>query len=423
MLEKEQHIDTLLAEIDELKNQLYEANSIIDAIKEGSVDTLIVNQNGKSNIYSLETADYTCRVLIEKFGVGALSISETGIILYCNEYFSKLINIPANKIIGTYFNSYVESVGQYKQLYDKVSNGLSKGEILLNVYGTKIPVYVSLTNLQPTLPAVGIIVTDLSEKRKHEEELASNQKKLELKIEELSQINNQMEQFIHVISHDVKEPIRKIITYASRLTNGTSVLEDKKKNYLKVINGAALRLNSLIDDLVKYSLAADNIVFEEVDLNIILSEVVEDLELLIEENAARISFSDLPKIYGSKVQLRQLFSNLLINALKYRKAQVNPVISISAEIATGIDAYVPNNPFYKINVADNGIGIDTKYLEKIFTIFQRLHRRNEYSGNGIGLAVCRKIMDNHLGKIEATSIKQEGSTFTLYFPIKKKYGF
>ena len=108
MTQKEKNIDGLISEIAELKNQLFEANSIIDAIRDGSVDALIINDKGRPNLYSLETADYTYRVLIEKFGEGALSISETGIILYCNEYFSKLINVPANKIIGTYFNSYVD---------------------------------------------------------------------------------------------------------------------------------------------------------------------------------------------------------------------------------------------------------------------------------------------------------------------------
>lgn len=417
MTEKEKNIDSLLVEIDELKNQLSEAKSIIDAIKEGSVDALIINDNGKPNLYSLETADYTYRILIEKFGEGALSISETGVILYCNEYFSKLINIPTNKIIGTYFNSYVESVGSFKLLYDKVASGLSKGEIVLNVNGTKIPVYVSLTNLQPTLPAIGIIVTDLSEKRKHEEELILNRKNLELKVEELSRINNQMEQFIHVISHDIKEPIRKIITYASHLISGKPAFENKKENSLQVINNSALRLNSLVDDLVKYSLASNAISFEEVDLNVILHEVIEDLELLIKENEAKITVNKLPKIYGSKVQMRQLFSNILINALKYRREKISPEIEINAEITRGVDPNFLESKFHKISITDNGIGIDEMYLQKIFTIFQRLHMRDEYSGNGIGLAVCKKIMDNHLGKIEAISANHNGSTFNLYFPI------
>ena len=418
MTQKEKNIDGLISEIAELKNQLFEANSIIDAIRDGSVDALIINDKGRPNLYSLETADYTYRVLIEKFGEGALSISETGIILYCNEYFSKLINVPANKIIGTYFNSYVDSVGQYKSLYDNLTSGLSKGEITLNINGTKIPVYASLSNLQPTLPAIGIIITDLSEKRKHEEELALNNRNLELKVEELSQINNRMGQFIHVISHDIKEPIRKIITYASHLISDHPLFESRKDKSLQVINNSAIRLNSLVDDLVKYALTADAITFEEVDLNIVLKEVIEDLELIIEENKAEILFNHLPKVQGSKVQLLQLFSNILINALKYRRKDLTPCIKIAYEVVTCTSNKFSVTDFYKINVTDNGIGIDEAYLKKIFDIFQRLHMPNEYSGNGVGLAVCKKIMDNHLGKIEATSINKNGTTFTLYFPVK-----
>ncbi len=419
MEKTEKNIDDLLAEIEELKNQLFEANSIIEAIQLGSVDALILNTNGQPNLYSLETADYTYRVLIEKFGEGALSISENGIILYCNEYFSKLINVPTHKIVGSFFNSYVESAGQFKALRDNLTSGLSKGEITLNVNGIKIPVYVSLTNLQPTLPAIGIIVTDLSEKRKHEEALALNQRKLEIKVGELHQTNNYLEQFIHVISHDIKEPIRKIITYASHLLTGDhSSLEGKKLNTLKIINNSALRLNSLVDDLVKYSLATTAINFVEVDLNLILNEVVDDLELIIKESSAQVSIDTLPKISGSSVQMRQLFSNILINALKYRKEKVNPKIRISAELTDCVDLNFPNKKFYKISVKDNGIGMDKEHLQKIFMIFQRLHMPDEYSGNGIGLAICKKIMENHLGKIEAESINHNGSTFNLYFPFK-----
>lgn len=419
MQEKQQHIDTLLSEIEELKYQLAESTGIIEAIREGAVDALVLNTNGKPDLYSLETADYTYRILIEKFGEGALSISESGIILYCNDYFSKLINLPTDKIVGTYFNSYVESEAEFETLYNRLATGLSKGEIVLNVNGIKTPVYVSLTNLQPHLPAIGVIVTDLSEKRKHEEALKLNQKKLEIKIEELYQVNNHLEQFVHVISHDIKEPIRKIITYASHLmsTQGDT-LEKGKFNNLKIINSSALRLNSLVDDLVNYSMATTKITSVEVDLDTILTEVLDDLELIIKETAASIAIDPLPKIDGSVVQMRQLFTNIISNALKYRKTGIAPEIKITVKTSDKIDPNFPGQQFYKISVADNGIGMEKEHLQKIFVIFQRLHMADEYSGNGIGLAICKKIMENHSGKIEAESLAGKGSTFNLYFPIR-----
>ena len=419
MKEETQNISHLLIEIEELKAQLLESNSIINAIKEGDIDALVVNKDGKPQVYSIESADYTYRILIEKFGEGALSISEEGLVLYCNDYFSKLTGIPANKITGTFFNSYVESVGDFQQLKLALVNGPSKGEIILNIGGKKMPVYISLTDLKPNVAAIGLVVTDLTEKRKHEEALAAYQRQLELKVNELNQTNTNLEQFIHVISHDLKEPLRKIVTYTSHLNDSKSGLfAEKELNNLNVINASALRLNSLVDDLVKYAVSATRSEAVTVDLNHVVREVTEDLELMIGENAAVITIDRLPEIQGSNVQMRQLFANLLSNAIKYSKRGVRPEIKITSGIISGADLQFPFKTFYKISLHDNGIGMDKSHLGKIFTIFQRLHLRDEYSGNGIGLAICKKIMENHDGKIDVESTLNDGSTFNLYFPVK-----
>ncbi len=419
-METAKNTDGLLQQIEELKNQLFEANTIISAIKEGAIDALVLNKGGKPKIYSLESADYTYRILIEKFGEGALSISEEGLILYCNEYFAKLIDLPANKIIGTYFNSYVDSVGQFQQLKADLIHGPSKGEIVLNVNGKKLPIYLSLTSLQPMVSGIGIVVTDLREKRKQEEALVSYQQKLEMKVNELNQTNINLEQFIHVISHDIKEPLRKIVAYSSQLgAIKTASVEDNKLSNLGVIRNSALRLNSLVDDLVKYASSTSRIESEEVNLNAVLKEVTEDLELLIRENSATVTVHQLPVIKAACVQMRQLFANLIANAIKYRKKDVAPELIITSEITDCVDVHVPNKKFFRISVQDNGIGIDESYTTKIFTIFARLHMPDEYSGNGIGLAICKKIMENHSGKITVES-SEHGSVFHLFFPCYNK---
>jgi signal transduction histidine kinase len=416
-VEKQKNISSLLSEIEELKTKLFEANSIIDSIKEGAVDALVVNVDGTPNIYSLESADYTYRILIEKFGEGALSLSDEGLILYCNEYFSKLIRIPAGQIIGTYISSYMDAPEQFSQLKSKLGNGTRKQEILLNVNGKKIPVSLSLTDLNPTVAVIGAVVTDLSEKKIHEEAFISHQRQLELKVNELNQTNTNLEEFIHVISHDLKEPLRKIVTYTSRF-DMTDMVDGSEGKYLKVIQLSAMRLNSLVDDLVKYSYSTTKTEPDVIDLNEILEEVIEDLELIIVENDASITAAVLPKIKVAHVQMRQLFSNLLTNAIKYKRADERPKINIIADITDQVDLNDPDKKYHKLTFSDNGIGMDPTHLSKIFTIFQRLHKRDEYSGNGIGLAICKKIMENHEGKIEVESILNEGSNFHLYFPVK-----
>lgn len=404
-------------ELDELKAQLFEANSIIDAIREGSVDALVLNRDGKANIYSLESADYTYRILIENLGEGALSISEDGLVLYCNDYFSKLIGIPAHKIIGSYFNAYVESVGQFQKLLAGIKNGPSKGEIVLNNDGKKLHVYMSLTDLEPTVPAIGMVVTDLTEKIKHEEALTLYQHELESKVNELNQTNTNLEQFIHVISHDLKEPLRKIVAYSSHLNDTkASLFNEVELKRLNVIGASALRLNSLVDDLVHYAFSTNKTKPDAINLNDVLKEVTDDLEILIAEYGAILDISPLPTIPASHVQMRQLFSNLIINAIKYSKKNVKPAISITSELTNQVDIYAPAKRFHKISIHDNGIGMDKTHLTKIFTIFQRLHKRDEYSGNGIGLAICKKIMENHSGKIDVESSLNDGSVFNLYFP-------
>lgn len=413
--DENQNTTALLSEIAQLKAQLYEANSMVEAIREGHVDALVLQKNGQPQVYSLESADYTYRILIEKFGEGALSISEDGLILYCNDYFSKLTGIPANDIAGTYFESYVESPEKFRELKKMLHQSAvpSKGEIIINGANGKCHVYVSLTDLHPNVEAIGVVVTDLSEKRKHEEALLDYQKKLELKVQELHLTNTNLEQFIHVVSHDIKEPIRKILMYTSHLgeTNAANFSAAELKN-MAIINSSALRLNSLVDDLVKYAFSATKDETAPIELNTIVKEVLDDLEIVIFENKAQITIQELPKIAASKVQMRQLFANLISNAMKYGKKGIPPKITISSGL-TDID----DSPFYKISLQDNGIGMEHSHLNKIFTIFQRLHLRDEYSGNGIGLAICKKIMENHNGKIDVQSTRGEGSTFNLYFPV------
>ncbi|MES2681570.1 MAG: ATP-binding protein [Bacteroidota bacterium] len=419
-MEKNKYIDELLDKIKELEERLFDATTLMDAIKDGSIDAFVLNKEGRSDIYALESIDYTYRILIEKFGEGALSISQDGLILYCNFYFSELMNIPIGKIMGSYFQDYVSNTEDFKILLAQLKTGLSKGEIFLKTAGQEIPVYISLTSLQPYLPAIGMIVTDQTQNKKHESEIYLYQKELELKIKELDHMNRDLEQFVHIISHDIKEPLRKIISYGERLKKDlTGGLNESSIKNLNIICDATVRLNLLVDDLVQYSFSSrDKSGFKELDLTEIIKQVLNDIELAVDEHQAQIIFKDLPKIYGSEVQMRQLFSNLVINAIKYSKKNTAPVVNITSSYVSGFPED-PGKIYHKISVSDNGIGIEEQYLQKIFTIFQRLHSQSEYSGTGIGLAICKKIMENHDGRIDVESKLNKGSKFSLYLPVIK----
>lgn len=203
--------------------------------------------------------------------------------------------------------------------------------------------------------------------------------------------------------------------YTSRLNTETIGVENQ--NPVNVIKSSAKRLDSLVDDIVKFALSAIKDEVSNVDLNEVLKDVTDDLEFLIRDSDASIDVDALPQIKGSKVQMRQLFSNLIVNAIKYAKPNTPPVITITQQYVTEADHYNRQAKHLRIDIQDNGIGMDKQYLSKIFVIFQRLHLRNEYSGNGIGLSICKKIMENHNGRIEVDSELDKGSTFSLYFPM------
>ncbi|WP_394774183.1 ATP-binding protein [Flavobacterium sp.] len=417
MQENKTNIESLLAEIEALKEKLYESNSIVDAIKDGDVDALVVNTNGTPQLYSLETADYTFRLLIEKFGQGALSISRNGLILYCNDYFSKLIGLPCEKLIGNYIYEYFDNQDNFASIIEALKYGVTTHEIIFKTINDKktFPANISLTDLEPAVQGIGVIITDLTEKKKHENVLLNNQKELEEKINELNKTNANLEEFIHVISHDLKEPLRKIVMYNGRID--ASYLTEADTKSMNVMKVSALRLNSLVDDLVSYSSHTAQEERTELNLSEVISEVTDDLEILINDKKAQIKIGNLPVLRASKVQMRQLFANLITNAIKYCKTDHPPVIEIAQIDNFESETQNQDNQFIKIQIKDNGIGMEKTHLLKIFTIFQRLHAKNEYSGNGIGLAICKKIMENHSGNITVESNLNEGTTFNLYFPI------
>ena len=229
----------------------------------------------------------------------------------------------------------------------------------------------------------------------------------------LAASNRELEQFAFVASHDLQEPLRKIQAFGDRLQAkcGDS-LGAESHDYLQRMQGAARRMQELIQDLLSYSRVSNQTEsFSPVSLAEVLKEVVADLSLLIEKTGGRVEAGELPVIECNPLQMRQLFQNLLGNSLKFR-GQDPPVVRISASPSAG----PVGQPGFEIRVQDNGIGFDEKYLERLFQPFQRLHGRTQYEGTGMGLAICRKIVERHGGSITARSSPGKGALFVIALP-------
>lgn len=248
-------------------------------------------------------------------------------------------------------------------------------------------------------------------------------KSLEDRNQELEKSNKELASFNHVASHDLQEPLRKIQTFISRIFEKESDnLTETGREYFQRIKAAANRMRILIDDLLLFS-RANKIekIFEDADLNILLAAAEQDLIEVIEEKNAIINSTSLPTLSVIPFQIQQLFINLIGNSIKYSKPTINPIINIECEIVDAKNHPFlnknDNQSFYKITVSDNGLGFEEEYADVIFTLFYRLHNNSDYPGTGIGLAICKKIVENHQGIITAEGKIGEGSTFNIFFPI------
>jgi len=535
--------EDLLSEIEGLKLRLSEAQEAIDAIKTGSVDAFAIRNDGKPEVFTLQSLDYAYRVLIEKFGEGALNLTRDGLIIYCNSYFSTLLGMPNEKVTGSYIFDLItdETRERFQEHFVLALQGSSKTEITLSANNKKIPVYISLTSLQPQLATVGMIVTDLSEKKHNEqriidyqhrlqiqnkifnlaEEIAStgsyewnlqtgelaysdnlfrmlgclpqefvpstekyltfihpddkeqlnktplqltyriiskngevkyfrttekeiddpgrrmiigtnqdvtpdiiNTETLRKKNIELEHVNKSLDQFASIASHDLQEPLRKIRVFTSLLKHRFDAdLSVDTRGLIDKINASSERMSLLINDVLNFSRIchAENM-FMRTDLNQILDNTLTDFDLLILEKGASVRKGNLPVIEAIPLQINQLFYNLVGNALKFSKAGTAPVLTISSRMLPSEEIENASNlngqlSYSEISFEDNGIGFEQQFSEQIFSIFERLNSQQQYSGTGIGLALCQKIAGQHQGGIRAEAQENNGSTFYVRLPL------
>ncbi len=297
----------------------------------------------------------------------------------------------------------LESGNYYKvelRLRDKHGNYrwfFGQGEPVKNARGEIVRWIGAFTDIQ-----------DQKEIEKNLEQLISE------RTNELQRSNHDLQQFAHVASHDLKEPVRKVRTFSSRLQEEYSdVLPEKGQLFLEKIQSATERMYAMIEGVLRYStLNASQQQTEKVDLNQVLANVEGDLEVAMQQKAARLIYEKLPEIEGAGVLLHQLFYNLINNSLKFSREDVPPVIEVSSTPDSK-----DGKEYVRLIVKDNGIGFQQQYADRIFSSFTRLHSKDRYEGTGLGLALCRKIVERHQGRIDAIGIENEGAVFTIVLPL------
>ncbi|MGZ3978374.1 MAG: PAS domain S-box protein [Flavisolibacter sp.] len=283
--------------------------------------------------------------------------------------------------------------------------------------------FIPLKNNEERTYAVLTIVHDVSEMVSQSEELKQLNKTLEKKNKELEEKNEEVSSFAFVASHDLKEPLRKLYTFSDWLLQKEEEnLSETGKGYLKKIVNSVRRMDMLIEDvLVLAKIDADRRPPSSVDLRPVLERVIGEMKDVLRVKEAEIIIGDLPVIKGNGSQLFYLFKNLLDNAIKFQLPGSHPVVKIAASktdaLALAKGRGIPDEAYYCISFQDNGLGFENKYAQKIFRIFQRLHTGSDYEGTGMGLAICRKIMENHGGYIRAHSELGKGAVFSCYFPV------
>ncbi|MBX7148482.1 PAS domain S-box protein [bacterium] len=355
-------------------------------------------------------------LIIETAHDAFIAIDPNGLVREWNRQAEKIFGWKKEEALGHKLSSIVIPPEFRKQLESDIKALFSDGKdpilkrqievTAIHRSGYLFPAEMSISVLRyGNTYSFNAFVRDITERKKAAEEIKE-------RAEKLARSNAELEQFAYVASHDLQEPLRMVASYTQLIKKRYAEKLDKEAiEFIDFAIDGVTRMQQLIKDLLEYSrVGRKDIQLQNVSLKDTVDIAVQNLKLAIQDAKATIKIDEeLPVVEGDSVQLVQLFQNLIANAVKFAKKGEPCVVEIGSEKG-------PNT--VAVYVKDNGIGIDSQYYEKIFTIFQRLHTRAEYSGTGIGLAVCKKIMERHHGKITVESEPQKGSTFYLFFPMK-----
>jgi PAS domain S-box-containing protein len=409
LLEQEQQLaEELKASNEELQATTEELQVTNEELEKQRDELITLNKALKENERLLKLSNIYNRSLIEASIDPLVTIGPNGKITDVNDSTEDVTGYSRDHLIGTDFSDYFTEPDKARKGYQLV---FEKGKVIdypLEIHhrnGDITPVlYNASVYSDENGKVIGVFAAarDITELKKAEE-------LLKLKINELARSNAELEQFAYVSSHDLQEPLRMIASYLQLLERKYEGKLDKKADkYIHFAVDGATRMQNLIDDLLTFSRVTTQAnEFELTDIEVILNRVLTNLSVSIKENSATITHGTLPEIMVDGTQMTQVLQNLINNALKFRSKD-NPKIHISAS---------QEDKYWLFSVKDNGIGIDPKYSERIFEVFKRLHKKRDYPGTGIGLSICKKIVERHGGRIWVDSKLGEGSTFYFNIPV------
>lgn len=368
----------------------------------------------------IEEAEAKARLAIESADLGTYEINLLTEEMITSDRFNAIWGIPhsmhRSKIVGSIHPDDIpirsraleESVRKGQLEYEARVQWADLSQHWVRVKGKVV------YDMQGNATTLVGVVQDISAQKEFAEELT---KQVRERTIQLQRSNDDLLQFAHVISHDLKEPVRKIKVFNNRLQDELgNDGPPKAKSYIAKVLNSADRMSAMIEGVLNYSsLSADDEPFEAVNLNDTLKSIITDLEIPIQQKSATISYESLPELYGAPILLYQLFYNLVNNSLKFSRRGVIPVITLRSTLFTEA-----GKAFAKIMVTDNGIGFDQEYANSIFNSFTRLNSKDSFEGTGLGLALCKKIVERHGGVISATGIPNEGASITIELPLTQK---
>lgn len=404
-------------------NKIYEQKNELNKIQNALREEINVRKKAEEMLHATLAELHSTLEAIPQI---AFTASPEGIIEFVNEHWynfaNKMNEFPRLEDGSSLKQKWLAGIAEGQPLEMELRIKSKKSGLLRHHLLRAIPVkdvHEKITKWVGTLTDIHV------QKQTHdvlEHKVTERTTELQKSNEELEARNHELQQFTSVASHDLKEPLRKIQVFSSIVRDKLLNQDYKNLNtYVERILNSGERMSNLINDLLVYSRLSVSNLFEPCDLNQIMQEIISDLEINIIEKYAEVTVDKLPVIDAIPGQIRQLFQNLISNALKFSRKDIKPVITVKSILVAEKKFDAPpksKGAYCRIVVEDNGIGFDEQYLEKIFTLFQRLNAREAYEGTGIGLAIARKIVEKHNGIITAKSQEGKGSSFIIMLPLK-----